>query len=227
MRFIPRIRFIIPLALLALLASAGVAGSAATRDVKPFTYIFRVTSVTASGVYTINGATSTIHVHMTAPTKKIYLTWLGKHDGSMHNGAGASGIKFVGTAVFVDPSMPSCNKTFPITSAGLHPFASVILANARDRVVTHPTFYMMVSQFPMVSGYPASNGVCGKVRKDLAEDAHGSFRFPGIVKKRGFTLRDGQPTRDLGDGESIEWKLVTKVRKIRYIPISCAVAKGC
>lgn len=228
MRFIPHTRLkVLPLALLALLVTAGAAGSAATKDVKPFSYSFVVTSVTATGTYAINGATATIHVHLTKPTGKVQLVWLGKRDGGMKNGSGSSQITFVGEAVFTDPGMPSCNKTFPITSAGSHPFAGILLGYARERVVTHPIFYVMVGRFPMVTGYPAQDGVCGRVRKDWWETAHGSFPYPAIVKKKTFTLRDRQPLRDLGDGESVEWSLEMNVRKIRFIPISCQKAKGC
>ncbi len=235
MCFIPRLWLkVVPFALLAFLASAGIAGSAATRDVKPFTYIFIVKSVTATGTFTTVNAetgatgTSTIRVHLDKPTKKIYLTWLGKRDGGMHNGSGSSGIKFVGEAVFKDSAKPSCNKTFPITSAGSHPFAGFILGYARERVVTHPTFAGMVGRFPMVTGYPAQpDGPCGRVRKDWWETAHGSFPFPAIVKKKNFALRGRQPKRDLGDGESVEWSLVMKVHKVRFIPISCKIAHGC
>ncbi len=228
MRFIPHIRLkVLLVALPVLLATAGAAGSAATKDVKPFSYSFVVTSVTATGTYTINGATSTIHVHLTKPTKKVQLVWRGKRDGGTKNGSGSSQITFVGEAAFTDPSMPSCNRTFPITSAGSHPFAGLLLGNARERVFTHPIIYVMVGRFPMVTGYPAHDGVCGRIRKDWWETAHGSFPYPAIVKKKGFTLRDRQPLRDLGDGESVEWSLEMKVRKVRYIPISCEVAKGC
>lgn len=181
----------------------------------------------ATGTFTINGATSEIKVHMTQPTKKIQMVWLGKHDGGSRNGSGSASITFTGEAVFTDPGMPSCNKTFPITSAGSHPFAGIILGNARDRVVTHPIFYAMVGRFPMVTGYPGSANKCGLVRKDWWETAHGSWPFPAIVKKKTFTLRDHRPLEDLGDGESVEWSLEMKVRKVRFIPISCAKAKGC
>lgn len=218
---------IVPLALLALLASAGVAGSAATTDVTPFSYSFVVTSVTASGTFTSNGATATIHVHLTQPTKKIQMVWLGKHDGGSKNGSGGAQITFTGEAVFTDPGMPSCNKTFPITSAGSHPLVGIILGNARERVVTHPIFYALVGRFPMVTGFPGHDGVCGLVRKDWWETAHGSWPFPAIVKKKSFTLHDHKPLTDLGDGESVEWTLDMNVRKVRFIPISCRKAKGC
>jgi hypothetical protein len=227
-RFISHLRLeVLLLALLALLATAGVAAPAATRDVKPFSYSFVVASVTATGTFAINGATSTIHVHLTAPTKKLQMVWLGKHAPGSSNGSSGAQIRFTGEAVFTDPTMPSCNRTFPITSAGSHPLVAMILGNARDPVVTHPIFYAMVGRFPMITGYPSRDGVCGKVSKDWWETAHGSFPFPAIAKKKAFILRDHHPLEDLGDGESVEWSLEMHVRRVRFFPISCQKAKGC
>jgi hypothetical protein len=228
MRVIPRSRLkVLLLALVVGLATAGAAAPAVGHDVKPFSYSFVVTSVTANGIFTINGATSTIHVHLTAPTKKIQLVWLGKHAAGSSNGCGSAQITFTGQASFVDPTLPSCNKTFPITSAGSSPGVGITLANARNRVVTHPTFYVLVGRFPMITGAPSTDGVCGRVRKDWWETAHGSFPFPAIVKKKAFVLRDARPLEDIGDGESVEWTLEMHVRKVRFIPISCKKAKGC
>jgi hypothetical protein len=229
MRFIRHFRLrVLSVALFVVLATAGVAAPAATKDVMPFSYTLAVTSVTATGTFTVRGATATIHVHMLKPPKPIVMTWLGRHDSGMLNGTAAAPFVFVGDAVFTDPTAPQCNKTFAITSSGSHPQALFALANARDPVVTHPGIYVKVGRFPMVVGAPArEDGTCGKIGKDWWETGHGRFAYPSIVKKKGFTVTETHPLEDLGDDESVEWSIQMKVRNIRYAPISCRIAKGC
>jgi hypothetical protein len=229
MRWIRHFRLrVLGVALFVVLATAGVAAPAATKDVMPFSYTLAVTSVTATGTFTVRGATAKIRVHLLKPPKPIVMTWRGRHDGGLFNGVGAAPLTFVGDAVFTDPSAPRCNKTFAITSAGSHPQVSFVLVNARDPVVTHPGIYVKVGRFPMVVGAPAQeDGQCGRIGKDWWESGHGRFAYPSIVKKKEFTVTETHPLENLEDEESVEWSIQMKVRSIRYVPISCKVAQGC
>ena len=115
MRFISHIRIrTLLLALVAALATAGMAASAATKDVQPFVYTFRVTSITVTGTFTVGDATTTTRTHLSTPTGKVYMTWRGKRDGGMHNGTGATTVAFVGDATHYTAADPSCTQTMQI-----------------------------------------------------------------------------------------------------------------
>ncbi len=226
MRFISHIRIkALALALFAVLVLAGVGASAATRDVKPFVYSFRVTSITVTGTFTVGDATTTTRTHLSTPTKKVYMTWRGKRDGGMHNGVGATAVVFVGDATYKTVANPSCTRTMNITSSGSQPTVGLVLGGARDRVVTHPSVFVRVGKFPFVTGYPARDGVCGKVAKDWWDVASHIYPFR-ILKQNGFTLRSHYKEA-FDDGEAMEWTLQMTVRRVRFQPMSCQVAKGC
>lgn len=225
MRFIPHSRIkVFLLALVVVLATAGVATPAATRDVQPFVYSFRVTSVTVTGTFTFEDASTTTRIRLTRPSGKVHMAWRGKRDGGLHNGVGATGVAFVGDATHTSND-PACSRTLTVTSASVNPSASLVLTNARGRVVRNPTVHVRVGKFPLVTGYPARNGVCGKVKRDWWDVASRTFPFR-ILKQGGFTFRKHYQEA-FDDGEAIDWTLEMKVKRIRFQPISCAEAKGC
>jgi hypothetical protein len=226
MRFIANSRIkVFLLALVVVLATAGVATPAATRDVQPFVYTFRVTSVTVTGTFTFEDASTTTRIRLTRPSRNVSMAWRGKRDGGQYNGVGATAVAFVGEAIHTSND-PACNQTLAVTSRSVTPVVSLVLGNARDRVVTNPTVHVRVGKFPLVTGYPARNGVCGRVKRDWWDVASRSFPFR-ILKQRGGFVFTKRYQEAFDDGEAIDWKLELKVKRIRFQPISCAEAKGC
>ncbi len=225
MRFIPHSRIkVFLIALVVVLATAGVAAPAATKDVQPFAYTYRVTSVTVTGTFTFEDASTTTRIHLTRPSRNVSMAWRGKRDGGLHNGVGATAVAFVGEATHTSND-PACNKTLSVTSKSVTPLVSMVLTNARGRVVTNPTVHVRVGKFPLVTGYPARNGVCGKVKRDWWDVASRTFPYR-ILKQRSFVFTK-QYKETFDDGEAIDWTLELKVKRIRFQPISCAEAKGC
>lgn len=217
MRFVPHIRIkVFLLALAAVLVTAGVAAPAATKDVQPFVYTFRVTAITVTGTFTFEDASTTTRIRLTRPSGKVNMTWRGKRDGGLHNGAGATAVAFVGDAVHTSGD-PACNRTLNITSSGATPLVSLVLTGARGRVVRNPTVFVRVGKFPLVTGYPARDGVCGKVAKDWWDVASQVYPYR-ILKQRGFIFRK-QHKDAFDDGEAIEWTIQMTVRRIRFQPI--------
>lgn len=223
MRFIRHILKALPLVLIALLVTAGVAASAPTKNVQPFIYTFRITSITATGTFTAGDATTTTRIHLSAPTRKLHMTWRGRRDAGLNNGTGGTSVLFVGDATHTSASLPSCDRTMKVTSRGVTPLAFLALGGARDNV-TPPTVFVRVGKFPLVTGYPAQDGVCGKVARDWWDVASRIYPLR-ILKQKGFTHRIHLRVSD--EGETMDWTLQMKIRRVGFRRMSCAVAKGC
>lgn len=225
MRFIPHSRIkVFLLALVAVLATAGVAAPSATKDVQPFVYTFRVTSITVTGTFTFEDASTTTRIRLTKPSGKVSMVWRGKRDGGLHNGSGGTAVAFVGEATHTSND-PSCSRTLAVTSSSVTPLVSLGLGGARNRVVTNPTVFVRVGKFPLVTGYPARDGVCGKVKRDWWDVASRIHPFR-ILKQKTFVFRKHYQEA-FDDGEAINWTLEMTIRRIRFQPISCKAAGGC
>ena len=227
MRLTPRIPIkALPLiALAVLLSTGGVAFSAATRDVQPFLYTFRVTAITVTGTFTVGDASTTTRVHLTQPSGRVPMYWRGKRDGGIHNGVGATRVRFVGDASYTSPDA-RCNRNMSVTSAGANPLVLMVLTSARDRVVTRPTVYVRVGKFPLVTGYPTRrDGSCGEVAKDWWDVAKKVYPF-ALLNRSGYTMTV-QNKEAFDDGEAIEWTVEMTVRRIAFRRVSCAEAGGC
>ena len=226
MRITPRLSTaLVGLALAAALTTAGVASSAATKEVAPFSYTYRVTALTVAGTFTIGDATTTTRIRLRAPTRKVNMSWWGRRDGRLYNGVGAVVTPFVGSATHRSGD-PKCARTLNVTSAGSSPSVTVALTGARDRPVTNPTIYVRVGKFPLVTGYPVRrDGTCGKVAKDWWDTAKQVFPFR-ILKKPGFTMRVHY-REAFDDGEAIDWTVDMTVQRVRFRPIPCGPFGGC
>jgi hypothetical protein len=163
----------VALGLAVVLVLAPAAGSKATKDVPPFSYTFRITSISVNGTFThgTESAATTLHLARQPPQRS--LTWTGKVGGGMFNGVGNTRVYLAGTVTYSGLD-PACNAT---VQASMPPSYSVIagiyLGDARNTVVTHPTIRLEFGKFAIGDIYPRTVGKCpnGLTWYQYAEDA--------------------------------------------------------
>jgi hypothetical protein len=221
-----------PLAAVVGVAAAlivGSANSAATTDVQPFVYTFRVQSLTVEGTAkpAFDGAAVTVHLHLAKPSRTKSLRWNGKHDGGPNNGDSGAAVPLAGTMVFTDASDPSCSRTVQFSPTRAREILSLNLLNARDRVVTHPVVAIGISNYPIEldnKGGGSNPPKCGYAFKSTSGV---SRNYPlSLLHRPGFTIRVHRIERIPSVG-SIDWTVVMTVRRVRFTPLSCAQTKGC
>lgn len=216
---------ILGLGLGAVLATAGAAASSSSKEVAPFSYTYRVTSLTVVGTFTMGDATTTTHIKYRTPSRSVNMSWWGRRDARLYNGVGAITTAFAGSATHTSGD-PKCARTLDVSSAGYSPSVALALTGARDHPVTNPTIYVRVGKFPLVTGYPVRpDGTCGKVARDWWDSAKQVFPFR-ILKQSGFTM-NVHYQEAFDDGEAIDWTMKMTVRRVRLRAIPCGPSGGC
>jgi hypothetical protein len=146
--------------LLVLLVTGGYAAATTAKDVSPFTYKFQVASVTLNATFTLGSATATTELHLSSLPKQKTLSWWGKKNYSNANGSASTLLRLAGTATYAGLDQ-ACNVTVKLDSSRWHAiFASLLVGNARDPVVTHPTVTISAGRFPLATIYPRRGGSC-------------------------------------------------------------------
>ncbi|MDQ2980752.1 MAG: hypothetical protein M3R26_00290 [Actinomycetota bacterium] len=215
MRFSPpaRIKTFSLVVLVALFAFVGAAFPAATNEVKPFSYFFRVKAVTVTGTFTKDDASTTTRIHLRKPSGPIRMRWLGSGPAGSQSGGASSYLAFDGDATYTS-SDPKCNRVLKVDSSGSHPIMLLALGGARDSV-TKPTIYVKVQKFPIVTGYPTRpDGTCGKVAKDWWDSASRIYPF-ALLKQKGFVMVVRYAEK-FDDGEAIDWTVRLTVQRISF-----------
>jgi hypothetical protein len=224
-------RRIVPLVLGLSLVLAPAAGSKATKDVPPFSYTFRITSITVNGTFThgTESAATTLHLATLPPQRS--LTWTGKVGGGMYNGVGNTRVQLAGTITYSGLD-PVCTGT---VHAAMPPsysvVASIYLGDARNTVVTHPTLRLELGRFAIGDIYPGANGKCTNAL-DFYQDAQDVKPF-SMINASGFTFHAHHLESFADDAFSdnlktvFRWTAAVTVRKIRYLKIDCAHSPLC
>ena len=195
-----------------------------TRDVAPFIYRFQVTAVTLSATFTNGGATATTELHLTSRPKQKSLSWWGKKNYSSANGAASTRLQLTGSATYA--GIPSCNVTVRLDSSRWKPiFASLLVTNARNAVVTRPTISASAGDFPLATTYPRRGGACEAGALPWYE---GGFvvRPLSVVHRPGFSFAYTSD-KQIEDGSSLRWTVKMTVRRLSYRPIDCSHSQLC
>jgi hypothetical protein len=220
---------LIALGLSLLLAPA--AGSKATKDVPPFSYTFRITSITVNGTFTHGTESAATTLHLSKPPPQRSLTWTGKVGGGMYNGVGNTRVYLAG-AITYSGLDPVCTGTVQAAMPPSYPvIASVYLGDARNAVVTHPTIRLEFAKFAMASVYPGPNGKCRNAL-DWYQYAEDVKPF-SVINGSGFTFHAHHHESFADDvfpdnGQTVfQWTATVTVKKVRYLKIDCAHSPLC
>jgi hypothetical protein len=223
----------LPLGLVLLLALAPGAGSQSAKDVPPFAYTFRITSITINGTFTHGTESATTTLHLAQPAKQRTLSWWGKHGvgGGMYNGDAGTRVYLDGTVTYSGLD-PVCSGTVSVAMPRSYSVvAGIYLGDARDPVVTHPTIRLELSKFAIADIYPGANGQCRNALT-FYQDAQ-DVKPLSILQAPGITFHaNHQESFDddaFTDGMKTQfgWTLTMNVRKIRYFPIDCSHTQNC
>jgi hypothetical protein len=214
------------------LVAAPLAGSTAAKDVPPFSYTFRITSITVNGTFThgTESAATTLHLATLPPQRS--LTWTGKVGGGMYNGVGNTRVQLAGTITYSGLA-PLCQDG--TVHASMPPSYSVVagiyLGDARNAVVTHPTIRLEFGKFAIGDIYPGANGKCANAL-DFYQYAEDVKPF-SVINASGFTFHAHHLESFADDVFTdnvktvFQWTATVTVRKIRYLKIDCAHSPLC
>ena len=207
------------------LTTAGYAAASVSKDVAPFAYTYRFTSVTLVGSFTLGSATATTSLHLSALPKIDTLRWYGKHGSG--EGTTAVILRVAGTYTYAGLDDPSCNGTIKVDqSHWARPgYGSLGVANARNAVVTHPTISVGIGEFVLASTYPARGGGCEQGKSAYYEGGAGD-RPLAILGRPGFSITDHRK-QTFDDGSRLEWTVKAKIKKIALKPIDCSKTPFC
>ena len=210
---------------LALVLSGSTAAST-TKDVVPFIYTFQVTSVDVHAVFAQGAATATTDWHLASLPRRKSLSWWGKKNYSNANGAVSTLLRLAGTATYAGLAA-TCNTTVTLDSTRWkYPiFASMIVGNARDAVVTHPTLGIGVGRFPLATIYPARGGACENGALPWWDGANGSLPLD-TVRKTSFSF-NAHGSKNIEDGATVDWTVKMRVRRVAYRVIDCSHSQLC
>ena len=203
------------------LVAVGPAAPAATKDVAPFLYTFQVRSLTVEGKATPHfpGATVAIRLHLARPSRIRSIAWRGKQNSDPNNGLGSAGVPLIGTMVFTDADDPTCSRTVNIKPSD-HEILSLLLANARDKVVTHPYLSVGVSGYPLEldnKGGGSNPPKCGYPFRD--EGGVTKNYALSVLRKPALVLNVAKLQR-IPDVGTIAWTVKMTVKRIKYKPLS-------
>jgi hypothetical protein len=170
------------------LALAGYAPAAATKEVAPFEYRFRVTSVTLTSTFTKDGATATTELQLGSVPKAKSMTWWGTKGlgrGIPWNGVGAVNIRMAGTVTYSGLENPACNSTVTLDTSRWRPISASV-ALAQSWTPARAKLSAGAGRFPVATIYPRQGGAC----ENGVRGRHGAVRVrpPG-----GLLGREQQP----------------------------------
>lgn len=210
--------------LLVLLVTA-VAAAAPAKEVPTFTYKFQIVAVTMQATFTKGAATAKTELHLSSLPKQKSLSWWGKKNFSNANGSSSALLRVAGTATYAGLD-PACNGVVSLNSARWRPIhGSLVLINARDRVVTRPKISASAGSFPIASIYSSRSGGCenGAFRWWEGGAADLALR---VLKQASFSFTS-RHSETFEDGSAVEWAVSMKVRRVHYRPIDCARTPLC
>ncbi len=212
-------------ATLVALAAAGLAAASLSKDVAPFAYTYRFTSVTLVGTFTKGGATATTSLRLSALPKVNTLRWYGKRGSG--EGTSAVVLHMTGTYTYTGLDDAACNGIFKVDeSRWARPgYGALGVANARNVVVTHPTISVGVGEFVLASTYPARGGGCENGKSAYYEGGVGD-RPLTFLGHPSFTITDHKKQR-FEDASTIEWTTKATIKKVAYKPIDCSKTPFC
>jgi hypothetical protein len=211
--------------LLVLLVASGHAAATTAKEVSAFTYKFQVASVTLNATFTKGDATATTELHLSTLPKQKSLSWWGKKNYSNANGSASTLLRLAGTANYTGLDQ-ACNVTVTLDSSRWHPiFASLLVTNARDPVVTHPTITASAGRFPLATIYPRRGGSCENGALPWWEGGYAVQPLSVLHRPRlSFTARY---SKTFEDGSALVWTVEMTIRRIHYRPIACAHTTLC
>ena len=211
--------------LLVLLVTGGYAAATTAKDVSPFTYKFQVASVTLNATFTLGAATATTELHLSSLPKQKSLSWWGKKNYSNANGSASTLIRLAGTATYAGLDQ-ACNVTVKLDSSRWHAiFASLVVTNARDPVVTHPTVSISAGRFPLATIYPRRGGSCENGALPWWEGGYAVQPLSVLHRARlSFTARY---SKTFEDGSALVWTVEVTARRIHYRAIDCTHTPLC
>jgi hypothetical protein len=213
------------------LVVAPSAASNATKEVPPFSYTFRITSISINATFSHGTASAATVLHLATLPRQRSLTWVGKNGGSMYNGVGSTRVQLAGQIAYSGLE-PLCSGTVDAAMPRNYSVvASIYLGDARNAVVTHPTIRLEFGKFAIGDIYPGRNGKCANALTfyQYAQDVK-PFSVIGLP---GFTFHshhaesfDDDAFTD-GLKTTVEWSATVTVRKVGYIKIDCAHSQLC
>jgi hypothetical protein len=213
------------LVLFVLLATAGYAAASTAKDVPAFTYKFQVTSVTLNATFRQGAATATTELQLSSLPRRKSLSWWGKRNYSNANGSASVLLGLVGTATYAGLDQ-ACNVTVKLDSSRWHPiFASLLVTNARDAVVTHPTISASAGRFPLATIYPRRGGACENGALPWWEGGFAD-RPISVLRRPGFSFT-ARYSKTFDDGSALDWTVAMTIRRIQYRPLDCAHTQLC
>jgi hypothetical protein len=229
---IPGVRQAIVLAGLGLaLVAAPAAGSKATKDVPPFSYAFRITSISVNAKFSHGTESAATTLHLASQPPQRSLTWTGKVGGGMYNGVGNTRVYLAGTITYSGLD-PVCTGTVQAAMPRSYSvIASIYLGDARNTVVTHPTLRLEFGKFAIGDIYPGADGKCTNALNfyQYAEDVK-PFT---IISAPSFTFHAKHLESFTDDAFTdnlktvFQWTAAVTVHKIRYLKIDCAHSPLC
>jgi hypothetical protein len=231
--FVRRGTLLPALAVMLALAFASAAGSQSTKDVAPFQYTFRITSIAINATFSHGSESATTVLHLAQPPPTRALTWWGKHGtgGGMSNGVGATRVYLAGTITYSGLD-PVCTGSVDVAMPRSYPvIASIYLGDARGTVVSHPTIRLDFSKFAIGDIYPGGNGRCRNAltfyQYALDTKPFSVVQEPGIT----FNVKHDESFDDdtFTDGVKTEfqWTATVTVQKVRYFLIDCSHTQLC
>jgi len=215
---------------LALVVAPGAASGTA-KEVPPFAYTFRITSISINATFSHGTASAATVLHLATLPRQRSLTWVGKNGGSMYNGVGNTRVQLAGKITYSGLE-PLCSGT---VDAAMPPsysvVASIYLGDARNAVVTHPTIRLEFGKFAIGDIYPGRNGKCANALTfyQYAQDV----KPFSVIGASGFAFHahhvesfDDDAFTD-GLQTKVEWSATVTVRKVAYQKIDCAHSQLC
>ena len=211
-------------AMLVALATAGYAAASVSKDVAPFAYQYRFTSVLVTGTFTdAKGATATTSLRLSR-VKVGNLYWYGKHGAG--EGTSTVVLHMAGTYTYAGLENPACNGSVKVdeTKWARPGYGSLGVGNARIAVVTHSTISVGVGEFVFASTFPARGGGC----ENKSPFYYGGVgvRPLAVLGRSSFAITDREK-KDFGDGTALEWTTKATIRKLVYKQIDCAKNPFC
>jgi hypothetical protein len=222
---------IVPVVFGPALVLAPGAASRAMKDVPPFAYTFRITSISVNGTFSHGTASAATVLHLATLPRQRTLTWLGKTAGGLYNGVGNTRVQLAGKITYSGLE-PVCSGTVDAAMPRSYSVvASIYLGDARNPVVTHPTIRLEFGKLAIGDIYPGRNGKCTNA---LTFYQYGQDVKPfGIIGVPGFTFHahhaESFADDAFADGlkTDVEWSATVTVRKIGYQKIDCAHSQLC
>jgi hypothetical protein len=213
------------LVILLVLLATGYAAASTAKDVRPFTYKFQVASVTLNATFTKGGAIATTELHLSSRPKRKGLSWWGKRNYSNANGSASALLRLAGSATYAGLDQ-ACNVTVRLDSSRWHPiFASLLVTNARDPVVTRPTITASAGRFPLATIYPRRGGACENGALPWWEGGY-AVRPLSVLRQAGLSFT-ARYSKTFDDGSALQWIVEMTIRKIEYRPIDCSHTPFC